>query len=603
MYSRRKFLGLTGTAVAATTAATAFRAAPAAGQRLGGSSGQLSGWTRKYEAEDCVETLGAVYFSWNEGDQPTGLDQPLAGYSGRGFLDFANPVTDDSSYENTIPEGTVGATWKIDVPQSGMYQLHFVYNNPATDWGGSRNTRDEQNMRVNVNGNSYLDTNGWIGWMIFNVSGYNDTAQPGAKQAAATVGQNTKWNNNFMNVPLEEGENTLRLSLQAPPGQAVYDGPNLDYFTVTWIDDQYTPKQDVPRKIGAFAHPGIFNTMSQFEAMKAAVNEPGSMWNSGYQELLASPYASSDYSRPDGYYQVIDQGPYDIPNIGGTQFTNDSYAVYYNALAWYLTGDTANAQKTIEIINGWSSTLQSVINNNAQLIVGEAAPYFTNGAEIIRSLYNSDPSVPQEDKWSEADMEQFDRMVMGVFYGTIGDYYPQANGNWDANITAANMAIGIYENNHHIFNQALEQFYRGDVAPGTASMGALPNYIYPTGECQESSRDQGHVSLGQTGLAWAARIASSQGVDVFSAYDDRLLTGVAYSTTYNLGMPVVSQTFISDGSRGHYASAILEVLSNHYHNSGGNSQGLTIIDQALAKWRQGGNWIFAMMFQDAPSGR
>ena len=601
MYSRRKFLGLTGgTALAAAT--TAFRTAPTAEQRLGGPSGQLSGWTRKYEAEDCIETLGAVYFSWNEGDQPAGLDQPLTGYSGRGFLDFANPVP-DSNYEDTIPAGIVGATWKIDVPKSGMYQLHFVYNNPATDWGGNRNARDERNMRVNVNGNSYLDPDGWIGWMIFNVSGYNDTAQPGATQTAATVGQNTKWNNNYMNVPLKKGENTLRLSLEAPPGQAVYDGPNLDYFTVTWNNNQYTPKKDVHRKTGAFAHPGIFNTMSQLEAMKAAVNEPGSMWNSGYQELLASPYASSDYSRPDGYYTVVDQGPYDIPNIGGTQFVNDSTAVYYNALAWYLTGDVANAQKAIEILNGWSSTLQSVVDNNAQLLVAEASQNYLNGAEILRSLYNSDPSVPEEDKWSAADMEQFDWMVMDVFYKTIGDYYPQANGNWDALMTAANMAIGIYENNHRIFNQALEQFYRGDVVSDTASMGALPNYLYPTGECQESSRDEGHVSMGLSGLSYSSRIASNQGLDIFSAYDNRLLTGAAYYTTYNLGLPVVSQTFISDGRRGDPSTPILEILSNHYHHSGDNSQDLTIIDQALTKWRPGGsNWLNAMLFQDAPSG-
>jgi hypothetical protein len=562
-----------------------------------------SAWSARYEAEDAAEFRGAVHLSKDIGDQPAEMTSPLEGYSGGGFVDFADPVP-STAWQGTIPAGTVGARYVIEVPRTGNYRLKFVYNNPGTKWAGSRNVRDERNMRINVNGNDYLGQDGWVGWMIFSVSGYNAASEPGATQTPATVGQNTAWNTNYMNVPLREGENQLRMSIEAPPGQGVYDGPNLDYVEVEWIDDRYVAPEDVPVKRDAFVHPGIYQTNENLTALKTAIGWQGSVWADGYAQLAASPLASFDYSRPDGYYEVVERGPYNNPNRGATQFTNDATAVHYNALQWYLTGDIRHARKAIELLNGWSATLKSVVNNDARLLVAMSGRHFVSGAELLKHVYNADPTVHAQDRWQADDMERFDSLVRSVFYeGTLADYYPQANGNWDALITGANMAFGVYLDDHELFNAALMQFHRGDVIPGTASMGSLANYIYATGESQESNRDVGHWGMGLEGLGYSSEISLNQGLDIFDAYDARLLSGANYFGLYNLtsiGLPVVSETFVSDRGRGNVSTPVFEILESYYAKRSA-SQDLTTVRRVLnEKFRAGTRLIDTLLFQDAP---
>jgi hypothetical protein len=459
-------------------------------------------------------------------------------------------------------------------------------------------------MRINVNGTDYLGEQGWVGWMIFSVSGYNSAAEPGATQTAATVGQNTAWNNNYMNVPLREGENQLRMSIEAPPGQGVYDGPNLDYIEVEWIDDRYVEPEDVPVKSDAFIHPGIYQTNENLGALKTAIGWQGSVWAEGYAQLAASPLASFDYTRPDGYYEVVERGPYNNPNRGATQFTNDATAVHYNALQWYLTGDSRHARKAIELLNGWSATLKSVVNNDAKLLVAMSGRHFVSGAELLKHVYNADPTVRADDRWQAADIERFDALVREVFYeGTLADYYPQANGNWDALITGANMAFGVYLDDHGIFNKALRQFHRGDVIAGTASTGSLANYIYPTGESQESNRDVGHWGMGLEGLGYSSEISLNQGLDIFDAYDSRLLRGANYFGTYNLtniGLPVVSETFVSDRGRGNVSTPVFEILESYYAKQSASQDRTTVQRVLNERFRSGARLIDTLLFQDAP---
>lgn len=595
---RRRSLLATGLVLASTVFLTSgVAAAPA-------PSGSDATWSARYEAEEAEEILGAVHHSDDIADQPADLDAPLTGYSGEGFLDFADPVP-ATSWEGTLPAGTVGAKYEVDVPEGGSYRLRFVYNNPGTKWDGSRNARDERNMRININGSDYLDDDGWVGWMIFAVSGYNGSASGGDPQNASTVGQNAAWNSNYMNVPLQAGHNTLRMSIEAPPGQGVYDGPNLDYIEVEQIDEQYTPAADVPQKSGEFAHPGIYNTEEDLQALKSAASIPGSVWHEGYEQLASSETASFEYSRPGGYFETVERGPYNNPDRGSSEFIDDGTAIYHNALMWSLTGDARHAQKAIELLNGWSSTLKKIVNNDSKLLVGLAGRDYVAGAEIIKHLYNADPLVDQADRWSQPDMEKFDELVRNVFYeGTIAEYYPQANGNWDSLITSANMAFGVYLDDADIFDRALRQYYRGDVVDGTASMGALPNYIYPSGESQESNRDVGHWGMGLQGFGYTAEIALNQGLDVFGAYEDRLLQGANYYGAFNLsdtGMPVDSATFVSDKGRGTVSTPAFEILSNYYSNESSQQVDLSLVDRVLdEKLRSGDSWIDAMLFQDAP---
>ena len=62
----------------------------------------------------------------------------------------------------------------------------------------------------------------------------------------------------------------------------------------------------------------------------------------------------------------------------------------------------------------------------------------------------------------------------------------------------------------------------------------LQYYIYPNGQCQESSRDQGHVLAGLHNYVAIAEMAWNQGDSLYSSLDNRLLLGLEWSYRYNL---------------------------------------------------------------------
>ena len=69
--------------------------------------------------------------------------------------------------------------------------------------------------------------------------------------------------------------------------------------------------------------------------------------------------------------------------------------------------------------------------------------------------------------------------------------------------------------------------------------GTVSHYLdAETGQCQESGRDQGHVILGLGAMSAVCEIAWKQGNDLYSSFDNRILTGYEYTVKYNLGYDV-----------------------------------------------------------------
>jgi hypothetical protein len=546
------------------------------------------GFATRVEAEAFYKSAGNIYIRDNGAAVPgsaAGEEVVLTGASNGRFVDFSDPVanfkTGSGSNSNTIPAGQDQASWKVVVPAAGVYELAFKYNNPATKTDGYRNVRDERNTRIVINDDEPDFTNTmdphWAGWMIFNISGYNEGFNPATNtsltpqtdNAFAHVKGNTAWNNNYMNVWLEKGENTITLGMEAPPGQGVYDGPNLDYFDVTYIGDQMVGEDEIPYldEDFVFQHPGISFTLEDLDHIKANKGDTNTVYGKGYQELTSAvTWFDSNTVNPA---PVLDVGPYNSPNIGGTEYTRGGSKALYYALRYYLDGDAAYGKKAIEVLNGWAGTLKTLgAGNDLKLRIAIVGPDFVNAAEIIRHLYNNDPGVAPTDRWQDADIAEFETFLRMLLDRTY-DFYPQANGNWDAIIGGFNMTAAVYLEDIDLFNDALKQRYLGTYRAGNAvSMGSLPSYIYPGGEQQESSRDQPHARMGITGLATQADIAWNQGVDIYGAYDNRLLAGAVYNARYAVGEEVESATFISDRNRtqsGIWAVGY-ELVGNHYLN-------------------------------------
>jgi len=170
-----------------------------------------------------------------------------------------------------------------------------------------------------------------------------------------------------------------------------------------------------------FIHPGIAHNRAELDFVREQVNANRRPWSDAWEELRKSKYADLKW-RP-GPSPHVERGAYNRPDIGASEFMRGGTASYTHALAWYMTQDVRHAKKSREIINGWSETLETITNHDARLLVGMTGHQFCNAAEILRHTW---------DGWPESEQQRFRDMLRSVWYPIIKDFYPSANGNWDA---------------------------------------------------------------------------------------------------------------------------------------------------------------------------
>ena len=311
---------------------------------------------------------------------------------------------------------------------------------------------------------------------------------------------------------------------------------------------------------------------------KVAAGEPP--WKQAWENLLAQPYSAMDFE-PQPFVHIM-RGAYGRSAAGDRQLSASANAAYSQALQWYVTGDRAHARKAIEILNAWSGTLWDFDGNDAKLLAGWTGGTFCNAAEILRA---TDPG------WTAKEVEQFKRLMLTVYYPLLKDFFPEANGNWDAAIEDTLVSIGIFCDDRAIFNRAVEHFRRG------SGNGGITRYIYTSGQCDENTRDQGHTQLGLGYFALAARAAWSQGIDLYSTAGDRLALGFEFTARYMLGEDVAVYGIINPTGRGRF-SDIYESIYQHYHFGKGFEMPYT--ERAVERARTTG-WTALTMYR-GPSG-
>ena len=296
----------------------------------------------------------------------------------------------------------------------------------------------------------------------------------------------------------------------------------------------------------SIVHPGILQTRADLEFMKAKISAGAEPWKSAWEFWLASPVASLDFE-PKPCAHVI-RGAYDAGDKGGQEIQQSADAANNHVMQWYVTGNEAHARKAIEIFDAWSGTLADFAENDAMLLAGWTGGQFCNAAEILRSTYPH---------WSAQSQQQFKRMLLTVYVPLLRMFYPEANGNWDAAIMFTLLAIGVFCEDHQLMESVYRHFRLGPVNSG------ITHYIYPSGQCEESCRDQGHTQLGLGLLANTCVIAWNQGVDLFAEAENRLALGFEYTARYMLGENVPVYGTISEQTRGRF-SDIYHTVLQHY---------------------------------------
>ena len=306
-----------------------------------------------------------------------------------------------------------------------------------------------------------------------------------------------------------------------------------------------------------FTHPGLLHSAADLDRMKQNVMMNKEPWASAWKDFLKSKWLSDKYVPRS--LEIVGRG---VGSVGQDNIQNDAAAAYYNAIAWSVSGNNKYARKAVNIINAWSHKLKKINGKDAVLCSAIYGYKFANAAEILRFSYAD---------WSGKDIEQCKSMLKDVFYPVIKDFAPFANGNWDAACIASMMSIAVFCDDRVMFDRAVNYYYYG------AGNGSVLNYIVnETGQGQESGRDQPHAHLGISFLAIAAETGFHQGLDMYAAYDNRLLKAFEYTSKYNLGMDV---PFEATADRtGKYNHKVIsakdrrkiltgsEMVFNHYKN-------------------------------------
>ncbi|MFD1631121.1 alginate lyase family protein [Pseudopedobacter beijingensis] len=332
-------------------------------------------------------------------------------------------------------------------------------------------------------------------------------------------------------------------------------------FLFLWTGVLYAkkPLKNIKQQSFSFEHPGILHNAIDLERIKSLANSEHQPWKKGYQLLKSNTDIA--YMPSPAYTDVYrDQG---INSESAKAMTRDAQMAYRSALMWAITGDITYANTAKSILNSWSSTLQTFSGGDAKLCAAWYGFAMVNAAEILRYTNSG---------WTQTDIQQAEHMFRNVIYPVIENFQRGWAGNWDTAITKCIMGIGVFLNDEVIFNNGVNFLS----STTDSANGTLKNYIYDTGQCWESGRDQEHVHMGLGGLAEACEIGEKQGLDLYGLLNNRLLKGYEYMAKYNLGYNDVPYTAnhygsaISNDRRGEFQSGY-EMIYNHYFNRKGIS--------------------------------
>ena len=266
----------------------------------------------------------------------------------------------------------------------------------------------------------------------------------------------------------------------------------------------------------SFIHPGIDQNANDLSLMKKKVLAGEEPYKAAFEKLKA---VADTVFNVNPHTHVL-RGPYGKPNIGGDDLSRSASMAYNYALIWYISNDKRYADKAIEILNAWAPVLWDFDYNDAKLLAAWTGHQLCNAAEILRYTNAG---------WLQKDIDDFTNMLLTVYYPLFRFYFPQANGNWDGAIIHSILAIAIFTDNRKMFNNATDHYLYGPVN------GSIFKYVYPSGQCQETMRDQGHVQLGLGEFAGAAQIAYTQGKDLLTVGNNRLALGYEFTAQVLMG--------------------------------------------------------------------
>ncbi|MCU7728665.1 alginate lyase family protein [Actinoplanes sp. KI2] len=321
----------------------------------------------------------------------------------------------------------------------------------------------------------------------------------------------------------------------------------------------------------AFNHPGVLVSRAQLDFVKGRVAAGAQPWLAAYNQMMASSYAS--LARTPKPRATVECGSYSNPNYGCTDEREDAIAAYTDALAWYLTGNAAYAQKSIALMDAWSATIQNHTNSNAPLQTGWAGSVWPRAAEIIKYTYSSWPN-----------QARFATMLRAVYLPVV-IVGSSSNGNWELSMMEAAVGISVFLDDKADYDRAITRFKaRAAAYIYLAADGAQPKYppvgsvdtpselisywqgqsTFVDGLAQETCRDFTHTGYGISAIGHVAETTRIQGEDLWPSLQERVRQALGFHTKFENGTAVPSNICGGKVTKG--LGPVTEVAFNALHN-------------------------------------
>jgi hypothetical protein len=326
-----------------------------------------------------------------------------------------------------------------------------------------------------------------------------------------------------------------------------------------------------------FTHPGLLHTEADFTRMRDKIAKGEQPWVGAWDALTKSGRAQLGRA-PTPLETVIRGGE----GENHRAMVEDMQRAYQFAMRWKVSGDTAYADMAVTYLNAWSSTMKVLTGNNDQILAAGLYGYqWANAGEIMRTYPG----------WSAADLAQFQKMLLDLFYPWISGFLVNHAGskitnhwaNWDLQAICGILAIGIFCDRSDLYAEAVAYYKTGR---GNGSLSHAVHYVHPgnLGQWQESPRDMGHTTLGISLGSMLSEMAWNQGDDLYGLWNNRLLAGAEYVAKANLSdaagvryvvpfTPYTTNkgTFTAAATDGPNARPAWEAVYNHYVNRKGLS--------------------------------
>src|SRR5690606_23841242 len=144
------------------------------------------------------------------------------------------------------------------------------------------------------------------------------------------------------------------------------------------------------------SHPGILFDSADIARIRLQSTSGQQPWAESFQFLKQAV----DQQSMSGPYSVVER-------TGGTNspaanaLSSDSQLAYRSAIIWFITQDTAYANKAIQVLDGWSSTLTSLTGGDSKLMAAWYGFCLVNAAEILKHT---------DSGWSTSAIQQTEHM-------------------------------------------------------------------------------------------------------------------------------------------------------------------------------------------------